>query len=186
MVAMVLTMFGTCGVGRSLQELEPTTPMTSDVVAPGTPPELQEVTIRVAEIIESAPERRGLAIANLLASGMLLVGGVLLVTRRKSAPWWITQAAIANLLFTVAEAGAQVMQLDRRAPELQGALDEAMLRMQSAHPEQLAETMTGAQLVLAYKVMFVVLGAVRAFVYLAIAYRIRKPDAAALLAETPD
>ena len=56
------------------------------------------------EVLTQPPVRRGLAVANLLVSALLAIGGFLVTARRPISVWWIHQALIANVAYTLASA----------------------------------------------------------------------------------
>ncbi len=55
-----------------------------------------------------SPVMKGVHVANLLASGLLIIASVLLTGRRRSALWWTRQSLVANLLYTLAYTGGMI------------------------------------------------------------------------------
>jgi hypothetical protein len=61
-----------------------------------------EAAAELMDLMVTSPIRRGMAVANLLVSGLLVVASFVLMLRRPSALWWVRQALLGNLLYTPA------------------------------------------------------------------------------------
>ena len=84
-----------------------------------------------------SPVMKGVQVANLLASSLLIIGSVLLTGRRRSALWWTRQALVANLLYTLGNA-AGTMWFASTHPALVDTLFEAQGQAQLEGPTMLA------------------------------------------------
>ncbi len=99
LVAIFLTFIGTCGAMRATQELIDTPVAVS--------PDMDDVaranaTRDAMALLMDDPHRRAISAAHLIAAIMLLVGALLLFTRRESARWWVKNAIAANIAVIVA------------------------------------------------------------------------------------
>ena len=61
-----------------------------------------EASAALLELWVRSPLQRGLKVANLLVSGLLVVASYVLMLRRPSARWWVTQALGGKILHTLA------------------------------------------------------------------------------------
>ena len=187
-VALVCTVLGSCGAANGMGQLMTTSvrsdagPLdTSDAASHEAATRANEVFV---ELISHDSMRRVFGAADLGLSLLLVVAGTMLMMRRESAPWWITQAVIANCLFILAQALAVMWRIHAFAPQLATTLD-AYLR--AASPEQAADA-ADVPLGMVTTYMMMGMAALWGFVRLAvhgwIAWRVRRPDVRALLAET--
>ncbi|TFH32120.1 MAG: hypothetical protein E4H00_02095 [Myxococcales bacterium] len=99
MTSTLLTMLGIAGVLRGAYDLSQS-PLPEDVRELYEPEE--EVTDAQVQLFEAQvtnPYRRPLAAANVIVSGLVLIGSFLLSWRRKLALWWIKQAVVAKLMW---------------------------------------------------------------------------------------
>jgi len=127
-----------------------------------------------------APARRPLQAANLVVSLMLVGGGMMLFGRRRSAPWWITQAALANILWTLAVRASYHYQLHENAAVLKEVFARQRQAMQAdpATPSWMLST-TG---LVPHIVMSVVLSTLIPLALWAwVIWRVRRPDVRAVL-----
>lgn len=100
--SIILTLLGFFGIlqGQS-QFVRAADPPGIDAVLTSlekTIPAHRDDAERVLRAQWASEARRPIAFANIVASAMLIVGSFLLIARRKSALWWITNAIIANCL----------------------------------------------------------------------------------------
>jgi hypothetical protein len=99
LVSTLLTMLGIAGVLRGAYDLssQPVPEDLRELYAPDV--EVPELQVQLLEAQVSNPYRRPMAAANVIVSGLVLVGSFLLSWRRKIAQWWIKQAIVAKLLW---------------------------------------------------------------------------------------
>lgn len=100
--SILLTLLGFFGIlqGQS-QFIRSADPPGIDTVLTSlekTLPEHREDAERILRAQWKSEARRPIAFANIVASAMLIIGSFLLIARRKSALWWITNAVVANCL----------------------------------------------------------------------------------------
>lgn len=129
-VALVMTFIGFVGLTLSMRALG-AGPDQLAQANPSATPELQAAWLAFAEALMDSPVRHALAVANLLASGLLLVASFSLTGRARGAIWWTTQALVANLAYTlgwiagnaylVQANRAQLLELARLVMEAQSA-----------------------------------------------------------------
>jgi hypothetical protein len=67
-----------------------------------------EASAALMELMVSSPIRRGMAVADLLVSALLVVASFVLMLRRPSAVWWAKQALLGNLLYTPASMAGSI------------------------------------------------------------------------------
>ena len=102
LVSTLLTMLGIAGVLRGAYDLS-LAPLPEDVQEHyGPDVELTEIEIQLFEAQISNPYRRPMAAANVVVSGLVLIGSFMLSWRRKLAQWWIKQAVAAKLIWITA------------------------------------------------------------------------------------
>ncbi len=102
LVSTLLTMLGIAGVLRGAYDLssQPVPEDLRELYEEET--EVTELQVQLLEAQVSNPYRRPMAAANVIVSGLVLVGSFLLSWRRKLAQWWIKQAVAAKLLWILA------------------------------------------------------------------------------------
>jgi len=100
------------------------TAVPSDVDMPNLEPGAVEAVEALVEVATDSSLMIGLHVANLLASGLLIIGSVLLTARRRSALWWTRQALFANVAYTLANAGGTLW----FAYEHQSLVDEVFVQ----------------------------------------------------------
>ncbi|MFW6049688.1 MAG: hypothetical protein ACODAU_00860 [Myxococcota bacterium] len=119
----LLVVMGSCGVAKGAQNVA-SGPPGADFVAPAEDAEMAEVQEELARF--APPLRRPLAAANVVVSVLLLVAAWAVATGRSTRTWWVTQAALANSVWTGLDGGAQLFALldarERLAPLLERAL----------------------------------------------------------------
>jgi hypothetical protein len=121
-LAIFMTLIGFLGVGGSISLL---TAQTEGAVAPQgeMSRETQERAEELNRSLFRSPLRKGTAVANLLASALLIIGSFLLTARVRSALWWSTQALIANAIYSVASAVCDVYLVRAHDRELRAVFD---------------------------------------------------------------
>lgn len=99
LTSTLLTMLGIAGVLRGAYDLA-LTPLPEDVRELYEPEdEVTDAEIQLLEAQVTNPYRRPLAAANVVVSGLVLIGSFMLSWRRKLALWWIKQAVVAKLIW---------------------------------------------------------------------------------------
>ncbi len=202
-LTFLLIAMGTVGLGNSLMSLGSAEPERRAVAAPARPttgpqppPTKAAVALArdesrhaLAAALWRAPGRRALDVANLLASALLILAGSTLLVRRPTAPWWIGQAAVLNMLWSAVQTGVVVSGVYGSAHDLAPVFDrEIVLRfaaMQGAPASRSAPPISGGDVVWSYVALVVVLGLVRFAVYAWLLSRSRKPDLSAFLRPQP-
>lgn len=102
LVSTLLTMLGIAGVLRGAYDLS-LAPLPEDVrELYGPDVELSEIEVELLEAQVSNPYRRPMAAANVIVSGLVLIGSFMLSWRRRLAQWWIKQAVAAKLIWIAA------------------------------------------------------------------------------------
>lgn len=114
-LSMALTVLGSCGFFNGMNHYA-NTPIPSETVqstddSPGAV-EASAIVITFFQAQMDAPNRRPLALVNVMCSLMLVAGGFMLGIRRASARWFITNALVANLALIVADTTINAMQLE--------------------------------------------------------------------------
>ena len=102
MVSTLLTMLGVAGLimGVSDLSLAPIPDDARDYYEEEA--DLTDIQIEIFEVWASNPYRRPMAAANVVVSGLVLIGSFMLSWRRRPAQWWIKQAVTAKVLWIVA------------------------------------------------------------------------------------
>lgn len=99
LTSTLLTMLGIAGVLRGAYDLS-MAPLPDDIRERyQADAELSDSEVQFLEAQMSHPYRRPMAAANVVLSGLVLVGSFLLSWRRKLALWWIKQAVVAKLIW---------------------------------------------------------------------------------------
>jgi len=102
LTSTLLTMLGIAGVLRGTYDLS-LAPVAEDVREHyQLDEEVSEAEVQLIEAQVTNPYRRPMAAANVVVSGLILVGSFMLSWRRKLAQWWIRQAVVAKLLWIAA------------------------------------------------------------------------------------
>lgn len=158
LVSTLLTMLGVAGVivGASDLSLAPIPADASELYEEGN--ELSAIQLEMIEVWVSNPYRRPMAAANVVVSGLVLIGSFLLSWRRKLAQWWIKQAVAAKLIWIVAYTTLLSQHIERSLPS--SLLDDA-------------ETTVSAIVS-----VLIMLGVVNGGLHIAAAYRATRPDIA--------
>ncbi len=189
LVALMLTMVGTCGLTYGGQELAP--PMDpSELEAMGdgsaTSVAAEASAMALMEVLQGDPNRRALGVANMMVSAMLVIGGLMLVWRRESAPWWVRQAIYANMLWTVVQCGSQCAQLLDESTRLAVVFGEEISARSNELQGEGPAPFGGSQMVWFLVIVFVGLGLLRLLGYVWFLWRIKRPDIMSLFQRADD
>jgi len=99
LTSTLLTMLGIAGVLTGAYDLS-MAPLPEDLrELAEVNEELSDAEIQLVEARVSNPYRRPMAAANVVVSGLVLIGSFLLSWRRRLAQWWIKQAVAAKLIW---------------------------------------------------------------------------------------
>ena len=104
---------------------------------PGTPATgmfANEASRAVTDMMVADPLTRALAGANALVSALLIVASFVVMLRRPSSLWWIRQALVGNVLYTLAAIVGGFLFHHGHADTLQG-IAEQLPQMQDAPPD---------------------------------------------------
>jgi len=120
LTSTLLTMLGIAGVLMGTYDLR-SGPLPEDLQSlfeseeadPDDEESRKERALRVQFLEAQAtnPYRRPMAAANVVVSGLVLIGSFMLSWRRKLAQWWIRQAVAAKLIWIVAYTGTLIYHL---------------------------------------------------------------------------
>jgi len=159
LVSTLLTMLGVAGLimGSYDLSLEPIPEDARELYGP----EADAITLEMFEARVSNPYRRPMAAANVVVSGLVLIGSFLLSWRRKLAQWWIRQAVVAKVIWIVAYTATMVHHVQQTFPK-----------------ELLDEVGAPLSAVTGVLIMF---GFISATLHIAAAYRATRPDIAQLI-----
>ena len=122
----------------------------------GADREVSEAEVRLLEAQVTNPYRRPMAAANMVVSGLVLIGSFMLSWRRTLSQWWIKQAVVAKLIWIAAYTASLVRHIKLTFPPL--PLDHT--------GAGLTEILSGVILV----------GMFSAAMHVAAAYRATRPD----------
>jgi hypothetical protein len=156
LVSTLLTMLGVAGLimGVSDLSLAPIPEDARDYYDEET--ELTDIQVEMIEVWASNPYRRPMAAANVVVSGLVLIGSFLLSWRRKLAQWWIRQAVTAKVLWIIAYTASLGHHIQ-----------------QSFTPTMLEDAGTTASAIISVLVLF---GALSIGLHVGAAYRATRPD----------
>lgn len=106
-LATLLVFMGSCGAFHGMADLDGVTFDTAaaERVAPEQAAQAER-WVEVQRTLYNEPNRRPLAAANIVVSAMLVLGGLLVLGRRKSALWWVKHAILANVLWIALKLGS--------------------------------------------------------------------------------
>ena len=171
-LAISLTVFGTCGVGSGHQEYEGL-PVDVDTTAP-----IQKIGVTLRE----HPYSRPLAVANMVVSAMLIIGGMMLSFRRKSAVWFIRNAVTANVLWIVVSTIAVIYFANKES----ALLSSTMAQWMHTQPGARTSTISSDTLVTIMLVMQSVFACLSALLHTALGVRASRPDIQEFLDYEPE
>lgn len=128
-LSLMLTLLGSCG-GCNGTRLYGIGPVPSrelvETNADEGSEEMAELTVVVARLVIDDPNRKPLALANVVLSGMLVVGGFLVGARHRSTRWFVSNALAANMLWIVADGASDVLRILHERRPLAAALAQAI------------------------------------------------------------
>ncbi|HJL16871.1 MAG TPA: hypothetical protein RMH99_14500 [Sandaracinaceae bacterium LLY-WYZ-13_1] len=101
-LSMALSVLGFAGVMWSAGLLGYTPGDVSATEGASWPGADPEAAAAYLDLLVASDLQRGLTVANLILSGLLVVASFLLMLRRSSSLWWTRQALFGNLIYTVA------------------------------------------------------------------------------------
>lgn len=186
--AAISVLVGISGTSRSVTALFTPQPVVSaeagDRTSVAMSQAMDEFATALAEYDRTA-ERRALTGANALVSALLFLAGVHLWRRQPTAVWWMTQAALANLLYTGIDVALLLYRI-HHSPRFVGALSRwvnATMTNDAAqhgtHPLSLSQV----DIVSFATIAIVVSGVLRGLVYLWLYWRTRRNDVRAFIAQ---
>lgn len=130
LLSIAMTFLSFNGIAFSYGQLNAPAAPDQDITAP--PTSEQAATEQLYAAISAAPVARGLAVANLLASALLLVGSLMITARNRSAHWWVSQALLANLAYSLAATVGAVYIVSGLRPEIEALMTLTAARQQAA------------------------------------------------------
>ncbi len=165
-LSVILIGVGSCGTVSGLVEMQfdPVIP-TSTAEGSAESQAQEEANLAVVDAVLRSPYRKPVAAADALVSALLLFAGMSLFRRRKTASWWVTQAALANALLVIVEASTQWLAIDAHWDDILGSDPEVGLAAGNAALSTLLIT-----------------GLARLALYLWMIWRVRRPDIQAVIA----
>jgi len=174
LVAVALVAVGSCGGMDSFIRATggseiPAAPMVSEESDPQASEATENLQRAIQETLSRAPLQETLDGVNVALSLLLVVAGMMLLLRRRNAVWWVTQAAVANALWTAGQMTSQVWQLQASSDELEMVIERH---------EATGGPIQGTYYLVA---VFVGLALVRVLAYAWVAWRVRRPDVADLI-----
>lgn len=156
-----LTMLGIAGVLKGSYGLS-MAPVQDDIRELDPDVEMTDAQVQFFEAEMSNPYRRPMAAANVVLSGLVLIGSFLLSWRRKLALWWIKQAVVAKLVWIAAYTVTLVSHISLTFTPLP-----------SEAPGEALSGLIGS---------VVILSTINAALHVAAAYRATRPDIAEFIA----
>lgn len=184
-MSAILVSAGSCGVYQGVTALAtdpPPRPVATTVETPSVDEARDAAAAGYKNAIHRAPQRKLLAGTNVVVSVLFAIGGLLLLSRRPSAPWWITQAVVANLLWVIGDTVSSFLAIIDGWPELERLYEMQARAERAAHPQGGFSEFEAAQ-PLAVMVTFILAGAVlRLVLYSWFAWRARRADIGTLIA----
>lgn len=190
LVSGLAFVLGNCGAMSSCAALSPsTTPNATLGATHQTEAEskaYEDFARRLTDTLMKPVHRRVVSAANLAVSLLLIVGASVLLLRRQSGVWWVGQAALANVAWTIGDCISFGTAL-----RTGGGIDRAYLAYAEAAGQLPAETLaelsrggpgfTGVALAL-----YLVRAAIALFLYAFLFWRVGRRDVAETLAATPE
>jgi hypothetical protein len=142
--------------------------------------------IALKEVIEADPNRSLLGASNVVVSGMLILGALMIVTRRKTTMWWCRQALIANMVWTALHTLSQVWQLSSGGQRLKETFgDELRLRAAEMNVQEELAT-SGEGILLSVAIVVGLFGALRILGYFWMLWRLQRSDIQAYMQVSDD
>ena len=188
LLTTVMLVVGTCGSMEGAQAvLTDAPPLPAPVPVDGDSASRDDaaeaVARRLRETLHHAPYRAPLSAAQLLVSVLLLVAMGLLMARRTTAPWWITQAVIANVLWTVASGASRVWALaaDYRHIATYYGQEAVAENAENGAGSELVQTLDGEGRATVLMVQVGIALGIHLLLFAWIGWRARRPDIRAML-----
>jgi small-conductance mechanosensitive channel len=184
-LSVILSAAGSCGVFQGVHTLAsepPPRPVVTTTETPNVDEARQAAATGYQNALDRAPQRKLLAGTNIVVSVLFVVGGLMLFSRRASAPWWITQAVLANVLWVIGDTVSRFIALAQGWPELEQLYEMQARAERAAQPDGGLSQFEAAQ-PLAVMITFFVAGALlRIVLYSWFAWRARRADIGTLIA----
>ncbi|MFK7987112.1 MAG: hypothetical protein AB8I08_13895 [Sandaracinaceae bacterium] len=171
LVSLGMTMLGFWGALGSAYQLTArpaASPVVGDDVSPEVAAELETLMteIRATHLDEAA------AVANLLASSLLIIGSFLLSARRRTALWWVRQALVANVLYSLFATGIELV----RIQEFGERFIRLALQTSEPLPPDISEGDVVSVMIWVVGALVIVRGLVLVAIYLGLLRVARRPD----------
>ncbi len=107
LVSSLAFVLGNCGAMSSWAALSPSTTPNATLGAThqseGESKAYEDFARRLSDTLVKPAHRRAVSAANLAVSLLLIVGASMLLLRRQSGVWWLGQAALANIAWTIGD-----------------------------------------------------------------------------------
>lgn len=178
-IALVLTLLGTCGVTSSFANLGTRTPPDLPAVEHPDAAVAAAATDSARAVVEAlwtSPFRKALSAASVVTSLLLLVAGGFLIARRPTAPWWIGQAAVANILVTIGEAASQLAGILGASDRLVPLLEQEIAVRRAMHGGDDGGVFEASHVLTIYVVLAVGYALFRIGIFAWLGWRARRPD----------
>jgi hypothetical protein len=186
LVSSLAFVLGNCGAMRSCAALRP---------GPEPPPTLTTTHQNAAEsaaytafstelttALLKPAHRRLASAANLAVSVLLVLAASVLLLRRQTGVWWLTQAALANVAWTIGDCVSFGVAL-RAAPNIDRAYLAYAAAAGQLPPETLRElARTGPGFTDVALVLYIAGACASGLLYAFLFWRVRRPDVAEVLA----
>lgn len=171
LVSLGMTMLGFWGALGSAYQLT-ARPAAPSVVGDDVSPEVAEEIQSLMEEVRATHLDEAAAVGNLLASSLLIIGSFLLSARRSTALWWVRQALLANVLYSVFATGIELVRIQE--------FGERFIELALTTSEPLPPDITAADVVSVMMwvvgALVIVRGLVLVAVYLGLLRVSRRPD----------
>lgn len=178
-LALVLTLLGTCGTTSGLANLGTrTAPEIPAVEHPdaAVAAAATESARAVVDALWASPFRKALSAAGVVTSMLLLVAGGFLIARRSTAPWWIGQAAIANILVTLAEAAGQIIGIVGASDRLRPLLEQEIAVRRAMQGGEGSGLLEASHVLWLYVLLAIGYALLRIAIFAWLGFRARRPD----------
>ncbi len=133
---------------------------------------------------QHTPMQRAIIGANAIVSALLFVAGFHLWRRRRNAVWWMTQASLANLVYTTADVAIDIFRM-HHSPRLVRALSnwiQVTMAANSSHDTTQVPILSRVDVVTFATFALIIGGVLRSLVHVWIFWRIRRDDVRAFIA----
>jgi hypothetical protein len=187
LLAIGLSTFGIVGMGLGVTQLQ-SRHVESDLALQAQSDEaVPQATLafgrELNRVIYKTSIRKALALANILASLLLVIASGAVALRRRSARWWVTQAVIANIVWTCGNVVGTIIVLREASHDLGPLFREHMRVSAEAAGDVVPPGLNGDEVLYLFGSM-VVLSALIAIPAYLLMYRLsRRDDVGSFLAE---